>query len=637
MSFYSDDRIPQSSAPTSAQPYRSLFGGSSQDVIEHEGQSRFHGDAHLEYTVVRATTRGGPDTAEEDFDDDNAYISEIEGSELPENSNSSLPGPSGTYLKSTFEGREYLESSQSPPSYRPNRFHGPADMWLKLTRDDREIVEALEEIRAGDLAAHLYNAYTLQSQGVPKLENTIQPETDTLVDTYSPGNLDQWAAWPMPSDEVPRPDERLRRLEDDKWTYRLKPDPRPSAALEESIIAFLLKAAKDRFRSREWDSSTPVRKADTSYPKNDGGKAKLEGGFESDGRITDTRRLGQKSDTEDGKSDTEWESERENLRRPQRPTFQIDDDVSRLKLRPLARNVITQFEHLLMGLHHFHGSLGSNERSRSRGRKRRPSSSWASDEDSVHSGRASPNASEAESRSDAPDVFSRSTSAKKKHAKLELKLDRSQSRGRKLTRTMSQSQPRHKNAGEIRTSGPRSSSRAIHVQSGLTDWTDVLGVASMVGLPLAVLRRATARFSALSNEDAAAPPIDEGPSEDFTENVLRWASAQNNLAAGEDKNFLRSAVVGQSPSSNASYTGGRSTSPEEDRPKKTKSSKRNTADNEKILVCPFKKCPRHEKGFSRVWNLNQHLKNMHPNYQLQRDKSRNRRAGQTGYDPDQSE
>ncbi|KAL3465516.1 hypothetical protein BJX64DRAFT_252570 [Aspergillus heterothallicus] len=622
MSFYLDDRLPQSSASPSAQPYRSLFGGSSQDVVDQQRQLRFHRDESLAHTDVGATTDGGPDTAEEEFDDDDAYISEIDASGLPLNDDLSH---SGTRRKSTFANREYTESSQSPPSYRPNRFHGPADMWLKLTRDDREIVEALDEIRARDLAAHLYNADTLQSRRVANFEDPNEPKDDHGDDTCLRGGIEQWTAWPMPSDEVPRPDERLRRLEDDKWTYRLKPDPRPSAGLEESIIALLLKTAKDRFHSREWDSSS-AKKGDMRYSKHDGVRAKIEAGHESDKQNTDGRQLANKPDADDRNSETEWDSEQENLRLPQRPTFQIDEDISRQKLRPLARNVITNFEYLLRGLHQFHGSLSSEERSRSRRAKRGRSSSWASDKSSVCSEYAPQSASEAESNG----AHLRTTTARKKWTKP--KTYRSQSRGRNPARATSNPQRHGNNSGETQTPGPRSSSRASYIQSGLTDWKDVLGVASMVGLSPAVLRRAMDRFSALSNEDTTVTLIPDGSNEDFIEDVLRWASSQYTLTASEGKNSLGSDLESHSPSLGALSTSGRSTSPANYKARKRKAMKGNTADNEKTLVCPFRKCPRHEKGFSRVWNLNQHLKNMHPNYQAKGDGSRKRRGVQSRYE-----
>ena len=40
------------------------------------------------------------------------------------------------------------------------------------------------------------------------------------------------------------------------------------------------------------------------------------------------------------------------------------------------------------------------------------------------------------------------------------------------------------------------------------------------------------------------------------------------------------------------------------------------------LVCPVKKCPRHTNGFTRTWNLNLHIKRMHPGYRERSTSSR---------------
>ncbi|KAJ0419283.1 hypothetical protein BJY00DRAFT_165289 [Aspergillus carlsbadensis] len=639
MSFSSDEQLPHSSAPPSAQPYRSLFGGSSQDVGDQQRQSRIRSDEFLGYTDIGATAGGGLETADEGFEDDQAYLSDIEALDYPHDDGLSLQGRAETYEKPNTLGPEHPKSSQSPPPYRPNRFHGSVYMWLKLTQDDRETAQALEETRAGDLAAHLYNAFTLQSQAVAKPQNVGGPGIDTPGYKYPLGSLEQWTAWPMSSDEVPRPDERLRRLRQryitDGRTYKLGSDPRPSAALEECIIASLLRVAKDRFRDRDWEMSTSARSASVRHLELDDTKAKIEGGQKMRGQSTDTQQRDPEFDTDDRMSGTEWETDQESSRPPQRPTPQIDEDESRKKLRPLARKIIAQFDQLLMGLHRFHGSLDSEDRSRSRGRKRGRSSSWASDKSSVHSGHAPPEyASGIESNSVSLGIPSRSASARKKESTSNL--DRSQSRGRKPSRKASRPQPRRNRTGGPQASEHRSISRYNNIQSGLTDWRDVLGVASMVGLPPAALRRATDRFSALSNEHMVDPPLPEGSETHFMEDVLVWASAQNKIAAGEGEEDRRPNLESQSPSP-GTYTEERSTSPDNDRPKKAKSFKASTADSEKVLFCPFSKCPRHEKGFSRIWNLNQHLKNMHPKYQPESGRSRKRRAMQSGYDPGESE
>jgi hypothetical protein len=52
------------------------------------------------------------------------------------------------------------------------------------------------------------------------------------------------------------------------------------------------------------------------------------------------------------------------------------------------------------------------------------------------------------------------------------------------------------------------------------------------------------------------------------------------------------------------------------------------------LVCPIRTCSRHTDGFSRTWNLNLHMKRVHPGYQ-ERERSRSRsRSGPVAERPE---
>src|SRR5204862_5014655 len=62
-----------------------------------------------------------------------------------------------------------------------------------------------------------------------------------------------WTAWPMGADVVRRGDGDIWTDGDDAWTLRMQPDWRPSAELEECLMAHMLKTAKEKFESREWD------------------------------------------------------------------------------------------------------------------------------------------------------------------------------------------------------------------------------------------------------------------------------------------------------------------------------------------------------------------------------------------------
>ncbi|KAL4998793.1 RNA polymerase I-specific transcription initiation factor-domain-containing protein [Aspergillus recurvatus] len=608
MSFYSDSQSQNSGVPPSAQPYRSLFGGSSQATLDHGQSFRFKEDEALDQLDGAAAASGGSSSEYEESEDDLDYIQTSDrGTSFSPRKNYIGADPlSDTIAKPILKTRQSPGSPTSPSPYRPNRFYGKPHLWLNLTRDDREIAEALAETGARDLAAHLYNAHVLQSRGVAGVgtastdqSNEDGANNDELSHEDLLDILEEWTAWPMPSDQVPRADERLRRLEDDRWTFRMKPDTRPSAELEECIRAFLSKLAKERFQSREWAPSTSLDKKGFATSDTEGAKS----GTEDIG-----------SDQRGGDDTTDWESGQEDLQHPLRPVAQIDDDESRRKLRPLARNVITQFENLLMGLHRFHGASqsddGRSNRSRSRGRRRAQSFSSVSDMNNAYSGGVQTEDDlEAERLADIDSTHRRASSSGKKRS--QRKTERSYSRGRKRMRRTSQSSRQDGTLVEGRHLSrhrPRSTSANTHSPTRLTDWRDVAGVASMIGLPPVVLQRATQRFSALLGEDMEFPSFFQNPTRDSIDDAFEWTSTKIEMELYESPPC--SALA-----SRATSTGKRSTSPADLKSTEgTLPSRDNSIKSDYSLVCPFKKCRRHEKGFSRRWNLNQHLKTMHPSY-----------------------
>ncbi|KAL4820552.1 RNA polymerase I-specific transcription initiation factor-domain-containing protein [Aspergillus spinulosporus] len=621
MSYYSDSQSQNSGVPPSAQPYRSLFGGSSQATPDQDQSSRSREDEALGQLDGAVAAGGGLSFEYEESGDDLDYIqtSDRETSTSPSRSYAGARSLSDTSTKPILKTRESPESPTSPSPYRPNRFYGKPQMWLHLTRDDREIAEALAETGARDLAAHLYNAHVLQSRGFATLGTASRDRSDedgTNNNELSHADLldilEEWTAWPMPSDEVPRVDERLRRLEDDRWTFRMKPDARPSAELEDCITAFISRIAKERLQSREWASSDPSDRKGVAPSDTEGAMSGTEGDIGTDHWSADAT--------------TDWENEQEGLQHPLRPVVQIDDAESRRKLRPLVRNVITQFEKLLMGLHRFHGASqsddGQSSRSRSRGRMRARSSSCVSEMSNAYSeGIQIEDESEAERHSAIDSTHMRALSSSKKRT--QRIPERSYSRGRKRTRRTFQSSQRNgtlvKNT-HISRHRPRSTSANALSQTVLTDWRDVAGVASMIGLPAAVLRRATQRFSALVGEDMEFPSFFKNPTRDYMDDAFEWTSKEVEMRLDESPPL-------SAPASHATSTGKRSTSPANlNFTEGVLPSRDNSTQRIHNLVCPLKNCRRHEKGFSRRWNLNQHLKTMHPNYRPKENKSQTHSA-----------
>ncbi|KAL4954751.1 hypothetical protein BDW69DRAFT_162571 [Aspergillus filifer] len=616
MSFFSDGQSQHSGVPPSAQPFQSLFGGFSQETQNQDEHLRLKQDDYTYESDFDAQARGGQTVDYEDSGDDLEYIqtSDREPTISPRKDGSVARSIPSMHAPSVLKTRGSPESSASPEPYRPNKFHGPAQLWLDLTREDREIANALGDIGARDLAAHLYNAHVLQSQGASRRGNKAAgldestPQGDNFCHDDLPDILEEWTAWPMPSDEVPRADERLRRLEDDKWTFRMRADPRPSAELEASLTAFLMKTAKERFQSREWAPATFPGRRSFEHLDTDEPNLKTEGEMDVDKPSEDEDRV--------------LDSEEEDLQQPLRPIVQIDEDESRRKLRPLTRNVIIQFEHLLLGLHRLHGASrvddGWSNRSRSRGRKRARSSSLTS------------NAHDREDASDAKNSRHASSSNRRAIHKVP---GRSFSRGRKRTRRASLSSQQSYNSADASRNRASSTSTAENGETTLTDWRDVAGVASMIGLPPAVLQRATQRFSAVLGEDMEPPMNLEDPARQFMEGMLDWTSTRNDLTSLErDESLPRSKLASRAASAEKGAA-----SPAAKFSGNALPSRNGSIKKDHPLFCPFKKCNRHKKGFSRRWNLNQHLKTMHPSYQPKDNKAQNRSGVQSGYNSDASE
>ena len=69
--------------------------------------------------------------------------------------------PPTNHPKDEIDNDEYLpdDDDDEEEESRPNRWPGPASTWQTHTALDRQTWRALENVRRGDLAVHLYNAF----------------------------------------------------------------------------------------------------------------------------------------------------------------------------------------------------------------------------------------------------------------------------------------------------------------------------------------------------------------------------------------------------------------------------------------------------------------------------------------------
>ncbi|RAL15937.1 uncharacterized protein BO97DRAFT_468077 [Aspergillus homomorphus CBS 101889] len=636
---------PRFGPPQSAQPYTSIFGGgdSSQDDLEPYpeedlvdgggggGGGGGVGEEFLDTIMEEDSLQDGNDLSD---DSDSTYLdSGNEESEVDERSTRRGRREDDAHKRPVDRTTTTMMTTgigSSPPSssegggygYRPNRFRGPESTWRNLTAEDRQNAQALVDLRARDLAAHLYNASALRRRAVEIARRVTATAGGRGIGGEGVGGQEgdgeatfappkKWTAWPMPAADVPRPGEFVRRAIDDAWTLRRQPDPRPSAELEESLMAVMLRTAKERFNARQWETRAAAGVGATT-PR---GKRRSS--------------MSQPGTQEESAGD--WETEMKPV--ALRPVVQADDEKSRRQLRPLTRNILTQFDTLLMGLHRARqGDLARDDDS--------SASEWQTDTESVVSGSSSVQqkrkGSEKERslsrgrkrtrrssvRSESSGPRSRSTRVSSSRASSERISSKASSSQRSLSR--GSSQPR----GRSRSSdGRRSASR---VRLGLRDWSEVLGIASMTGFPATVVMRASRRCADLFGEDMAFRTLHEGTvrrvgAGDGNSGPWNYVESESEpeFEVGsqaepepEPESVPLSRASSKKPRSRAtSVKGGsrsRATSASADDAARPKGKgEHRKAD----LVCPIRTCDRHFNGFSRTWNLNQHLKTMHPSYQ----------------------
>ena len=168
------------------------------------------------------------------------------------------------------------EDEDSEDYDRENRFHGSSSTWRYFTENERSLAKSLDQQRANDLSIALYNVHALKTQ-------VRDSEAPAKVKQYhfkkrwlklkEDGTLPwqprvRWAAWPLRPDRVPRSGERfgVSAVPDglERYTYKKVEPWKPSGHLEEEILAFVMRKAKERLRDTGWrDQSTSVDQAET--------------------------------------------------------------------------------------------------------------------------------------------------------------------------------------------------------------------------------------------------------------------------------------------------------------------------------------------------------------------------------------
>ena len=378
---------------------------------------------------------------------------------------------------------------------RPNRYFGPDSTWLSWTKEDRLVAQTLDRLRSQDLSIHLFNAHALKRQGQANMPQNLRDRKGNRRAQSLEDGIDSdgerkpdiipartWTAWPLAPDQVPRENE-VSDLDDDE-TYRTVLDLRPSAILEDCVIATTTRLARERWQGRKWVPESKIRArsiskqtvkiepdTDVEIGESQQATARPDGeGFDprftesdsesevfesqpwggADQPASQPQVFGVKSEAES--SDAEFE---------RRPTPTADEDAARSVLLPSTRHLLSKVDDLLMGLHHARQAYATT-------------------------------------RPHAPKNQKEEGSADSVSAESE------QSRVNTLPAR------KRKRSANIRRDKPSKHPRQHKEPLGLRDWSDVIGMAALTGWNPVVVRRASERCAHLFGENMMFRSFFEG-------------------------------------------------------------------------------------------------------------------------------
>lgn len=483
---------------------------------------------------------------------------EVQYAQNPQGDSTEAPAQYRRYLEDDHNEQDNGPQHGSDEDYsdedddRENRFDGSANTWRFFTESERALAASLDQKRASDLSIHLYNAHALEV-GVrdPEAASRAKHHLGKKHWIKADGNGVQpwhphadWTAWPLRPEDVPRIGESfgvpVPSREDEKATYRKPESWKPSVDLEEEIQAIMLRMAKDRLqehgRLRLAQNSSPFnRSAQESPPR----KRK---------RSSSVTSSDAPSSQGEERASTSGSERRDSPAQDDEQSFDvvIDDDEAAEILQPSVRHIISKLDDLLLGLHksrkgRVRESASPRSRSRSQRRKSRTriKQQAGSNDDNVDSPLEETDGRKRAPRSGSQPTGEAQSSAVSNDAEAEdpaaLKGDKKPKRKPKLN--------------------PR-------------DWSEVLGMACLVGWDPEVIQRASARCSSLFGESMTFQELGDEVK----------GNAEDQAGAGAGQGFVAEEDVEESGYS-----------------------------------CPVKSCSRHTEPWplNKTWRWREHLKRSH--------------------------
>ncbi|KAF2717618.1 hypothetical protein K431DRAFT_288404 [Polychaeton citri CBS 116435] len=451
---------------------------------------------------------------------------------------------------------------------RENRWRGPDSTWRYHTRDERSLVASLDQQQADDLSTHLYNTHALKRRMYDPSLNLTSSRPPSLrpwsskqkwMRRNSDGAIPwhpskEWASWPLKPDEVPRSNEAFGRqgqdLEFDQEAITRIERWYPSKYLEEELVALMLRRAKEQFLTRKWEVPLTMKERRTRSRSSGDSSLVRQRSDESIASVISTdgeraasaeyhQQVGDELADDDDDDDEEEESY-------SFPSFLTDDDQAHAVLKRSVRHIISTFDDLLTGLHKSRvgqaATKKATKRSRSLSRKAKISSSRNVFEKCPLS-------------SDEDDNASSSSASLPGSPRKRQRLD-----------------------------GPKTPIL------GTRDWSEVLGIAALVGWDQVIIDRTAKRCSSLFGEEIAFRVLPETKPKAFGSKVAEYIPSRlPDIPSNLD--FDASDDEDEQQHVNAA------TSVANLRPQG--------------LYCPNPACPKHNTPFAQRFRLREHLKRVH--------------------------
>lgn len=463
------------------------------------------------------------------------------------------------------------------------RFQGTDTMYRYYIRRERSLLFSLEQLRSDDLSLHLYNAHAwkarLRSQEAFAAKGPFRKKNAWIPGGRGQGRKewypDQgWTSWPLETNLIPRPGEDFGVSHDTRKEVErelITNGWKPREELQEDVVGLLLRRANEQWSSRSKSTDHGPRRAVSPDGMREG----------RDSRSSSRQRYRTRSvslpptDAEDADLgadiDPKSEEDEEEHLVSSIPVMSADEDRLRTILRPTTNHILSRLDDLLTALHHNRnghyrtghdsdadGSRPSSlSRSRSRGSKTRRARKQAQEDD------------DDDSELDEDDNDNEANRGK------------SRSRSPKRHKTLQSSPSESTRARSTSVASSEGSDYGPYYR-GPRDWSEVLGLAMMIGWDEAAVQRTLRRCADLFGEDMELSTVDDSRANNEPEPLRPPFDNTGEVVINTAEEALPLDAL-QAPTDGIQY------------------------------VCPFVECPRHSLPYpsSKGFRFREHMWRKH--------------------------